>query len=154
MKMTTRDLAANAILAALYVVFTTINPIGSGAIQLRVSEMLCVIPFFNRKYIPGLIIGMAIANMFSSLGPIDVLVGVSISAIAYTISYFIKNIWVNVFQYSLLCAIIVPLMLYKVLGIPYWPTFVAIFISTIIVTSIGAVLIQKFGNRLMLTENT
>lgn len=153
MKMSTRDLAINAILAALYVVFTTINPIGTGAIQLRVSEMLAMVPFFNRKYIPGLLIGVVIANAFSSLGPIDVVVGLSISVIAYTISYFVKNVWVNAVQYSLLCAIIVPLMLWQVLGIPYWPTFFAIFISNLIVTLIGTFLISKFGDRMMLTRS-
>ncbi|CAD2075350.1 QueT transporter family protein [Phocicoccus pinnipedialis] len=153
MKMSTRDLTINAILAALYVVFTTINPIGTGAIQLRVSEMLAMVPFFNRQYIPGILVGMFIANMFSSLGPIDVVVGLSISIIAYTISYFVKNVWFNAFQYSVLCAIIVPLMLWQVLGVPYWPTFLAIFISNLIVTFIGTFLLSKFGDRMMLTSS-
>ena len=95
-----------------------INPIGTMAIQIRVSEMLAVIPFFNRKYIPGIILGVGIANLFSGLGVMDVVVGVGIAVIAYTISYFIKNVWINAAQYSLLCGIFVGLMLWMVARVP------------------------------------
>lgn len=89
--MNIRDMAINGVLAAVYVALTVINPIGTGAIQFRISEMLCVIPFFNRKYITGMILGVGIANIFSSLGLIDVIVGVTISVIAYSLSCFIKT---------------------------------------------------------------
>ncbi|MFD2830977.1 QueT transporter family protein [Corticicoccus populi] len=136
-------------LAAIYVVTTVINPIGTMAIQIRVSEMLAVIPFINRQYIPGLILGVAIANLFSPLGIIDVAVGVSIAVISYTISYFVKNIWVNVVQYSVLCGIIVGFMLWSVTGIPFWLNFATITISTLITTSIGAVLFGKILHRIL-----
>lgn len=136
-------------LAAIYVVTTVINPIGTMAIQIRVSEMLAVIPFINRQYIPGLILGVAIANLFSPLGIIDVAVGVSIAVISYTISYFVKNIWVNVVQYSVLCGVIVGFMLWSVTGIPFWLNFATITISTLITTSIGAVLFGKILHRIL-----
>lgn len=139
----------NALLAALYVATTVINPIGTMAIQIRVSEMLAVIPFFNRQYIPGIILGVGIANLFSGLGFMDVLTGVGIAVISYTISYFIKNIWVNVGQYSILCGIFVGLMLWMVLGIPFWFSFITITISTLITTSIGAFLFSKIGDRIL-----
>ena len=139
----------NAVLAAVYVATTVINPIGTMAIQLRISEMLAVIPFFNRQYIPGMILGLAIANMFSGLGLIDVVAGVGIAAIAYTISYFVKNIWLNVVQYSLLCGIFVGLMLWLVLGIPFWFNFISILISTLITTSLGAWLFTKIAHRVL-----
>ncbi|AKG75178.1 QueT transporter family protein [Salinicoccus halodurans] len=141
----------NALLAALYVATTVINPIGTMAIQIRVSEMLAVIPFFNRQYIPGIILGVGIANLFSGLGFMDVLTGVGIAVISYTISYFIKNIWVNVGQYSILCGIFVGLMLWMVLGIPFWFSFITITISTLITTSIGAFLFSKIGDRILPT---
>src|SRR5699024_11475796 len=108
-----------------------------------------VIPFFNRQYIPGMIIGLAIANMFSGLGLIDVVVGVGIAAIAYTISYFVKNIWLNVIQYSVLCGVFVGLMLWLVLGIPFWFNFISILISTLITTSLGAWLFTKIVHRVL-----
>ena len=119
------------------------------AIQIRVSEMLAVIPFFNRKYIPGIILGVGIANLFSGLGVMDVVVGVGIAVISYTISYFIKNAWVNAAQYSLLCGVFVGLMLWLVAGIPFWFSFVTITISTLITTFIGTFIFARIGDRVL-----
>lgn len=138
-------------LAAIYVAATVINPIGTMAIQIRVSEMLAVIPFFNRQYIPGIILGVGIANLFSGLGFLDVLTGVGIAAISYSISYFVKNIWINVGQYSLLCGIFVGLMLWSVLEIPFWFSLITITISTLITTSIGALVFSKISHRILPT---
>nr|WP_026090149.1 QueT transporter family protein [Salinicoccus carnicancri] len=139
----------NALLAAIYVALTVVNPIGTMAIQIRVSEMLAVIPFFNRKYIPGIILGVGIANLFSGLGVMDVVVGVGIAVISYTISYFIKNAWVNDAQYSLLCGVFVGLMLWLVAGIPFWFSFVTITISTLITTFIGTFIFARIGDRIL-----
>ena len=139
----------NAVLAAIYVALTVINPIGTMALQIRISEMLAVIPFFNRKFIPGMLLGLAIANFFSPLGLIDVATGVGIAVISYTISYFVKNVWINAIQYSVLCGIFVGLMLLTVLGIPFWFSFVTITISTLITTFLGTMLFSKVGHRIL-----
>lgn len=139
----------NAVIAAIYVATTVINPIGTMAIQIRISEMLAVIPFINRQYIPGIVLGVAIANLFSPLGLFDVAAGVGVAVISYTISYFIKNIWINVAQYSVLCGIIVGFMLWSVTGIPFWFNFVTITISTLITTAIGAILFKKIASRIL-----
>ncbi|HIW12763.1 MAG TPA: QueT transporter family protein [Candidatus Salinicoccus stercoripullorum] len=147
--MKNRTLVYNALLAAIYVALTVINPIGTMAIQIRVSEMLAVIPFFNRKYIPGIILGVGIANLFSGLGVLDVVVGVGIAVISYTLSHFIKNVWINAGQYSLLCGIFVGLMLWMVAGIPFWFSFVTITISTLITTFAGTFIFVKIGDRIL-----
>ena len=147
--MNIRDMAINAVLAAIYVALTVINPIGTGAIQFRISEILCVIPFFNRKYIPGMVLGVGIANIFSSLGLIDVVVGVTISVIAYTLSYFIKNVWINALQYSVLAGLFVALALYLVLGLPYWFSAVTVGLATLITTFIGTFIFKKIGHRIL-----
>ena len=147
--MNIRDMAINGVLAAVYVALTVINPIGTGAIQFRISEMLCVIPFFNRKYITGMILGVGIANIFSSLGLIDVIVGVTISVIAYSLSYFIKNVWVNALQYSVLAGLFVGLALYLVLGLPYWFSAATVGLSTLITTFIGTFIFKKIGHKIL-----
>ncbi len=57
-----------AAIAALYVVMTyaisTIN-LASGAIQLRISECLTILPFFTPAAVPGLFIGCLISNMIA-----------------------------------------------------------------------------------------
>ena len=66
----------NSILAALYVAITLVfSPISYGFLQFRISEMLIMLPFFNKKWIPGIVLGTLIANMFSPLGLVDVVFG-------------------------------------------------------------------------------
>lgn len=67
-----------AMIAALYVVLTyAINAfnLASGAIQVRVSEALTILPFFTPAAIPGLVIGCFIANLSTSAVILDVIFG-------------------------------------------------------------------------------
>ncbi len=90
-------MAEAGIIAALYFVLTmAIEPLSFGQLgmlQLRVSEALCVLPFFTPAAIPGLFIGCAVANIFSFLGVVDVIFGSLATLAAATITYFIKNKW-------------------------------------------------------------
>ncbi len=66
------------LIAALYVVLTVaIGAVGlaSGVVQLRVSEALCVLPFFTPAAIPGLAVGCFFANLLTSALWQDVLFG-------------------------------------------------------------------------------
>ena len=146
--MNSKYIVYNAVIAAIYVALTVVNPIGTMAIQIRVSEMISVLPFFNRKFIPGVLIGVGIANMFSGLGILDVIVGVGIGAVAYTISYYIKNIWINISIFSVLCGIFVGLMLLIVAGLPFWFSLISISISTLVTTAIGAVVFKSMGKKI------
>lgn len=67
-----------AMIAALYVVLTyAINAfnLASGAIQVRVSEALTILPFFTPAAIPGLVIGCFIANLSTCAVILDVIFG-------------------------------------------------------------------------------
>ena len=64
----TSFLTQSAVIAALYVVLTEISVlmgISNGVIQLRLSEMLAVLPIFTPAAIPGLFIGCFISNIFA-----------------------------------------------------------------------------------------
>ena len=67
MKMRKRKavfIAEAAIIASLYAVLTSLLwEFSSLAIQVRVSEALCVLPVFTSSAVPGLTIGCVIANM-------------------------------------------------------------------------------------------
>jgi len=57
-----------ALIAAIYVVLTFIASalgISSGVIQIRLSEMLCILPVFTTSAIPGLTIGCLCANLMT-----------------------------------------------------------------------------------------
>ena len=63
-----------AMIAALYVVLTLIaNAFGlaSGAIQIRLSEMLSVLPFFTPAAIPGLFVGCLLSNFLTGACLLD-----------------------------------------------------------------------------------
>lgn len=83
-----------AMIAALYVVLTYfISAFGlaSGAIQVRISEALCVLPIFTPAAIPGLFIGCLIANSLTGAVIWDILFG-SLATLAGAIgTYLLRN---------------------------------------------------------------
>ncbi len=94
----TQYLVQAAVIAAIYVVLTLIfAPISYGAtmIQVRISEVLTILPFFTPAAIPGLFIGCIIANLFSPVGALDVVVGSLATLLAAYLSYRMpKKEWV------------------------------------------------------------
>ena len=69
MHITTRKLAAAAVTGAAYAALTMLlAPISYGAIQCRISEVLCILPFFIPCTAWGLFAGCAIANLLSAAG--------------------------------------------------------------------------------------
>ena len=132
-----------AVLAALYVALTLINPIGWGMFQFRLSEALCVLPFFDRKNITGVVIGVAMANAFSPIGVFDVGAGVLTAVIVYTISKYIKNKYLNAIIHGTVSGLVIGAMLYYVLGLPFLMSFVSIAASTIAIAVTAVYLIDK-----------
>lgn len=67
-----------AVIAAIYVVLTMfINAfnLASGNIQVRISEALCILPFFTPAAIPGLWIGCLLANLLTGAAIYDIVFG-------------------------------------------------------------------------------
>ena len=86
------SLVTAAMIAALYVVLSfAINAFGlaSGAIQVRVSESLTVLPYFTASAIPGLAIGCLLFNLLSGAAILDVLFGTLATLLGAVGSYFI-----------------------------------------------------------------
>lgn len=81
MKETARKMAYGAVIAALYAAITHLQNIllpGSAtwAIQMRVSEALCVLAFFTPAAVPGLTVGCFVFNLtYAAALPMDALVG-------------------------------------------------------------------------------
>ena len=81
---TTRLVTTGAMIAALYVALTLLaNAMGlsSGAIQLRFSEALTILPVFTPAAIPGVTIGCLLANLVTGGAPWDILFGTMIGAV-------------------------------------------------------------------------
>lgn len=71
-------LCQGAVIAAMYVVLTYVTSLmglASGAIQVRISEALCILPVFMPAAIPGLTIGCFLANLLMGSAALDVIFG-------------------------------------------------------------------------------
>jgi len=77
MNYNARKLVTVAVIGALYAVLTLIlAPISYGVLQFRVSETLCILPFFFPESAAGLTVGCVIANLLGpSAGPLDIIFG-------------------------------------------------------------------------------
>ena len=73
-RFTVRELTLAALIAAVYAASTMLLP-AYGAIQLRVSEAMTVLPFLMPEAIPGLAVGCFLANLLGSPIMLDWLVG-------------------------------------------------------------------------------
>ena len=97
MKTKARYLAHAAIIAALYAVLTHMQNIllpnsASMAIQMRLSEALCVLAFFTPAAIPGLTAGCLIFNLtFAGALPLDWVVGSLATFIAAWAMYALRR---------------------------------------------------------------
>lgn len=84
----TRYITQAAVIAALYCVLTHLQNIllpgtTTWAIQMRVSEALCVLAFFSTAAIPGLSVGCLLFNLtYAATLPLDFLVGTLATALA------------------------------------------------------------------------
>ena len=123
---TVRFMAETGIIAALYFALTmAVAPLSFGQLgmmQLRVSEALCVLPFFTPAAVPGLFIGCALANIFSFLGIIDVVFGSLATLVAALLTYLIKNKWLVPLPSVLVNAVAIGAMLHFLYftDVPLW----------------------------------
>lgn len=75
---TIRKIVETALIAALYVVLTAVSAsfgLSYLSVQLRLSEVLTILPVFSPYAVTGLTIGCFISNLASPLGLIDLIFG-------------------------------------------------------------------------------
>ena len=138
-------LATAAMIAALYVVLSfavRLFGLDSGAIQVRVSEALTILPYFTPAAIPGLTIGCLLFNLLSGAAVLDVIFGTLATSIWAVGSLFIGKAAkkVNLMKYLvpvppiLANAFIVPWILKTAYGLAdaYWYLVVTVGIGEIV----------------------
>ena len=115
----TRQLVYAAIIAALYAVLTHMQNLllpGSAtwAIQMRLSEVLCVLAFFTPAAIPGLTLGCLLFNItYAAALPLDWVVGSLASLLAAQAMWLLRS--------------------RKVFGIPLWGLLMPALTNAILV---------------------
>ena len=108
-------------IAALYIVLTLVSAIfglSSGAIQIRISESLCVLTFFTPAAIPGLTIGCLISNLITGANLLDVVFGTLATFIGAMGGYYLrKNKWLITLPTVLANTVIIPLVIVYGFGV-------------------------------------
>lgn len=141
-----------AMIAALYVVLTFIaNAFGlaSGAIQVRLSEALAVLPFFTPAAIPGLYVGCLLANLLTGGCLLDILVGSLASLIGALGAYALRKWkWLVPLPTIAANALIVPFVLIHGYGLAdaWWYLFLTVGAGEVIscgILGMGLLLILR-----------
>ena len=137
-----------AAIAAIYVALTmSFSAISFGPVQFRISEALCILPFFTPAAIPGLFIGCFLSNLLCGAAVMDVVFGSIATLIGAVGSYCLRhNKWLVCVPPILANAIIVP----WVLRYAYGST--DLIPVAMVTVGIGEILaIGVLGNLLLLT---
>ncbi len=122
-----RFLTQGAMTAALYVGLTFLSyacGLDKGAVQLRLSEALCVLGAFTPAAIPGVSIGCFLANIFTNCHPLDVVFGTLATLLGVLGSYALRFLLRKKIAFCLISlpniffnTLIVPLVLQYAYGV-------------------------------------
>jgi uncharacterized membrane protein len=111
--MKNKFLTQAAMIAALYVVLTyvaTLLGLSNGAVQVRFSEALTILPYFTPAAIPGLFVGCLLSNILAGGVLLDIIGGSILTLVAAFFSYGLRK---NKF---LVC---LPPIILNTIGVPY-----------------------------------
>lgn len=111
-----------AMIAAIYVVLTIFISafnLASGAIQIRISEALTILPAFTPAAIPGLFIGCLISNLITGAMLPDIIFGSLATLLGALGTYFLRKYkWAIPIPPILANVLIIPWILSYVYGFP------------------------------------
>ncbi|OTN93730.1 QueT transporter family protein [Enterococcus faecium] len=159
-RWTTTDVTRMALVTGLYVAVTLVLSVFSfGVIQIRLSEMFNYLSLYNKRYIVAVTAGVALANIASPLGLIDVVVG-SVSTlivllINYKITSRIKNMKIKmavtawVFAFSMFTVAGQLTILYQ---LPFFLNWWVIALGELASMIVGGIIIYWIGKKVDLTK--
>lgn len=144
----TKFLAINGVIAAVYAVLTIVNPLSYGFLQFRVSTLLLPLAAYVPQVRVGILIGVFLGNLNSSLGIIDVFVGEIIAIIVVFLVSKIRQKFLQSLLYALTSGVFVSLELYYVLRTPVFYNILTVGISGFILYFAGTFLMEKLYNHI------
>ena len=159
------DIARVAVVAALYVVITTVLAAFSfGPVQIRLAEMLNLLAIYNKRYVIAVPLGVAISNLIASpYGIVDVIWG-SLSTfvtmfILYYVARMIKNYYgkltagVLIVTFSMCTiALEIAVMSHTAFWPTFWTSWGTIALGEFATMIIGAVLLVLMSLRIDLDK--
>ncbi|GHU59782.1 membrane protein [Clostridia bacterium] len=142
-KITPQFIAVTAVIAALYVALTLACPLSYMGVQFRISEVLVLLCFYNRRFIPAMIIGCAVANLFSPFAQMDLIFGTLATTVAVVPLKSIKNIYLASVVPAVVNGLIVGFELWAVFGLPYVLSASEVaFGELVVIAGLGATLFK------------
>ncbi|MBO0412742.1 QueT transporter family protein [Enterococcus hulanensis] len=159
-RWTTTDTAKMAVVTGLYVAVTIVlSVISFGAIQLRIAEMFNYLPLFNKRYTIAVTLGVAIANLASPLGIVDVLLGSISTLIVLLICRVATKKIKSLKKKMIITALIFAFSMFTVAGqltffyqVPFFFNWLIIGLGELLSMSLGGVLIYLINKRIDLTK--
>ncbi len=149
-----RVLCQCAIVSAIYVILTWLSTavgLSSGIIQVRFSEMLCILPIFMPSAVLGLTIGCVLSNILTGCVIIDVIFGSVATLIGAVGTYMLRKRKYIAFLPPILSnTIIIPWVLKTAYGVGkgYWILALSVGIGEIIsVGVLGFFLYEALKNK-------
>lgn len=125
-----------ALVAAVYIVCTlAIAPLSYGAVQLRFSEVLVLLCFYKKDYCYSMILGCAIANLFSPLGIYDVVFGTLATALTVLAVSHCRHLLAATLFPTLGC-VIVGLELHFLTDVPFLLTTLTVMAGEFLVVTV------------------
>jgi uncharacterized membrane protein len=117
-----RRLCEAALIASIYVILTYLCAavgMSSGAIQLRLSEVLCILAIFTPAAVPGVALGCFMANLLTGCALWDIVFGTLASLIGMIGCRALKKYpYLAPVPYALANMIVIPFVVKLVYGAP------------------------------------
>lgn len=143
MKNTTLKITRGAIIAACYVVITFLtSSFAFGGIQFRIAEILMLLCFYKKEYCVPLILGCAIANLFSPMMVLDLCFGTLATALSAICMWKSKNIYVAAIFPVVFNAVIVPIELKIAYDEPILISMFTVGFGELVVIALGVFLFK------------
>ena len=150
---TTLFLTRAGMIAAIYVALTMLSALmglSSGAIQLRLSEAMCLLPLIFPEAIVGLTLGCALANFITGCAVWDIVFGSVATLIGALGAYLLRRLpekyeFVATIPTVLANAVIVPFVLKWAYGIEdgYWFLFATVGIGEVLSAGVLGIFLYK-----------
>ncbi|KAF1297876.1 hypothetical protein BAU15_08200 [Enterococcus sp. JM4C] len=159
-RWTVSETARMALITGLYVVITVfLSVISFGAIQIRLSEMFNYLSLYNKRYIIAVTLGVAIANMASPLGIIDVVVGSVSTFIVLVVNYYVTRNLKNMKHKMIVTAILFAFSMFTVAGqltilydAPFFLNWVVIGAGELASMTVGGIIIHWASKKIDFTK--
>ena len=159
-RSTAPGIAVGGMIATLYVVLTYLaNAFGlaSGAIQVRISEALTILPVFTPVAIPSLTVGCVLANLLTGCLPWDIVFGSLATLIGAAGTRMLRRnpyaAWIPPVISNM---VIVPFVLQRVYGVPeaWWYLALTVGLGEVISCGVLGLLLYHAANRIPQIKNT